>query len=89
MNEVGNVPRFLEKNRKDGTDSLFFVINVWKSDGQTFISGNENPGCQFAICSYESKSNKCVYGDSLGWEITGGLSDKIKLYAEACFNSHT
>ena len=58
MNEDRNIDRFLEKNKKDGTDSLLFVINIGQNDGKTHISGNGNPGCHWIICSYGSTSNK-------------------------------
>ena len=86
LNEIKYVNRFVEKNKSHETDALFFIINVGRSHGKTFMGCNTNPGCHWTICSYESNSELCYYGDSLGWEIPEELEHLVRTYVSKCFN---
>ena len=87
LNEVQNIERFVRKNSSDETNSIFFVINIGRKGHDTFVSTYGNPGCHWAICSYEHENVACFYGDSLGWKVPNGLDNLLTPFIKACFGT--
>ena len=80
LNEFREDPSSLKcfVNGSTKPDRFLFAVNVGRScKGDTFIGSVLQRGCHWTMCLVNINSREIIYGDSLGWPVPYGLTDKV------------
>ena len=80
LNEIREDPSSLKcfVNSSTKPDRFLFAVNVGRScKGDTFIGSVLQRGCHWTMCLVNINSREIIYGDSLGWPVPYGLTDKV------------